>query len=179
MRKIITIALASLSVFLLPAASLANPLDAVGSRAEGIETKRFSKKIWSQPEGSALQNKRFPIQEWDKHFSAVGSQRAPIALKEARGKKSFKTKVLDQKKVPMDLSRWSQSMADLHSRAGIQVDDRSRLSGDHRLYRAMMDDARFYRDMGEVLSLRDINRYQFRHNRPDGKIPSAAAGAQQ
>lgn len=178
MLKKIAIALVSVCCSLVVTLQ-ADPLDAVGSRADGIGNKRFSKKLWSQPERSSLQNKRFPIQDWDKRFSPLGSQRASFVQQETREKKTFKTEVLDQKKVPVELSRWDQTMADLHSRADIQMDEKSRLSGKHQLYRSMMQEARYFRDMGEVLSLRDINRYQFRRNRSDGKIPSKAAGSGQ
>lgn len=162
-----------------PLPSGAQALDSVGSRADRIENKRFSKKLWSRPEESSLQNKRFPIKQWDKHFSPIGGQRAPISMGETREKKLFESKVLPRKEVPLELSRWNQTMAELHQRAGIQMDDRSRLAGDHKLYRRMMQEARFYKDTGEVLSLKDINRYQFRRNRPDGEIPSKAAGSGQ
>ena len=39
-----------------------------------------------------------------------------------------------------------------------------------------MQDSKSYAEIGEPLSLRDINRFQFRQNRSDGAVPVSEAG---
>ncbi len=41
----------------------------------------------------------------------------------------------------------------------------------------MMQDAPHYREMKEELSLRDLNRFQFRRNRTDDGVPVKKAGS--
>jgi hypothetical protein len=152
-------------------------LDFVGRKADRVQDKRVEKKIWSRPEGSTLTDKSFPIKEWNKHFSGLGSKRAPITMSEKGKKERFKVEMLDRKTVDFDMSRWNERMADLHKRAGIQMDDKAQIAADHKLYGMMMQDARQYRELGDKLSLRDINRYQFRRNRSSDEVPMQKAGS--
>lgn len=154
-------------------------LDSTTGRAERLENKRVEKKIWARPKSSPIQNKTFPIKEWNKHFSGLGSKRAPITVTEKREKERFETKVFERKTKSLNRSNWNEQMADLHERAGIELDDQARIASNHKLYNEMMQDSRQYRELGETLSLREINRYQFRNNRPDGEIPAIEAGARQ
>jgi hypothetical protein len=50
---------------------------------------------------------------------------------------------------------------------------------DQKLYYMMLQDSQKYSDMAEDLSLRELNRYQFRRNRSDGDIPVEKAGSSQ
>lgn len=171
----LTLGLSSLSVSWLSAGIFG--LEFLGRKAERVEQQRVEKKLWSKPEGAALMDKSFPIKEWSKHYSGLGAKRAPITMSEKRKKERFEVSVVNLKKVDFELSRWNDKLADLHKRAGIQIDDRARIAADHRLYNAMMGEARQYRDLGEKLSLQDINRYQFRRNRSSEEIPIQPAGA--
>lgn len=146
-------------------------------RADVVEDKRVEKRMWTQPQSNSIMNKRFPIEEWDKHFSSVGSKRAPISLQEGKEKAIFKTETLDRKEIDFDMSRWNDRMADLHKKAGIDTDDQAQLVADRQLYNMMLQDTRQYKDMGTELSLRDLNRYQFRRNRSDGEVPVEQAGS--
>ena len=74
------------------------------------------------------------------------------------------------------MSRWDDRMADLHKQASIQLDDKARIASDHQFYDMMLQDTRHYKELAEKLSLRDINRYQFRRNRTQGEAPTAKAG---
>lgn len=148
-------------------------------RADIIEDKRFEKRMWARPQSNSMMNKRFPIEQWDKHFSSVGSKRAPITLQEDTEKPMFRTKTLERKEVNFDMSRWNQQMVDLHKNAGIEMDDRAQLVADRQLYNKMLLGDRQFRDMADEVSLRDLNRYQFRRNRPDGEIPVDQAGSSQ
>ncbi|MFO8027933.1 MAG: hypothetical protein R6U56_09740 [Opitutales bacterium] len=161
-----------------------SPLDAnlfdlgfVGRKADRVGEKKVEKKQWERPEDSSLMDKSFPIKEWNKHFSALGSKRAPIAMSEKGEKERYKVEVLDRKTVDFEMSRWNEKMADLHKRADIQMDDEARIASDHKLYSMMLQDARQYRDLADKLSLRDINRYQFRRNRSSDEIPVKQAGS--
>ena len=79
-------------------------LNLASRRASTIEDKRVEKKVWSQPQANSIMDKSFPIEEWDKHFSSVGSKRAPISLSEQKDKQMFETKTWDRKKVSFDMS---------------------------------------------------------------------------
>ena len=148
-----------------------------GRRAERIEKQRVEKQIWTRPGASNFQGKTFPIQDWSKYYSPLGSKRAPITVNQKRKKERFQTNVIKHEEVTFELSRWNDRLASLHKRAGIQMDDRARIASDSRLYSMMLQDARRYEELAEELSLRDLNRFQFRRNRPEGKVPVQKAGA--
>lgn len=152
-------------------------VDLATRKAEKVESKRFAKPMWTEPKRSALQEKTFPIKEWDRHFSPLGSKRASIRVDETSKKKRFETRVIERKSFKMEMSQWNDRMADLHEKAGIEVDDQAQIAADHKLYHMMLQDTQPYAELGEELSLRDINRFQFRSNRSDGEIPAAAAGS--
>jgi len=159
----------------------AQTLTLSGDRTGGMKDKRFEKKTWGQAgqmEADRLAGKRFPIKDWNKHFSSVGSKRAPIAVEASGQREVFATKTLDRDKVDFGMARWNRSMAELHEKAGIEIDDRARIVDKQKLYTQLMQDAKHYSETGKTLSLRDINRYQFRRNRPDGDIPVESAGAE-
>ena len=159
----------------------ANPrtVSLMGKRASSVEGQRVEKKIWVQSQTKIMMNKTFPIEQWDKHFSSIGSKRAPISLAEDKDKQLFKTKILDQKMVRFEMSQWNEQLSDLHKKAGIKMDDKARLVVDQKLYYMMLQDSQKYRDMAEDLSLRELNRYQFRRNRSDSDIPVEKAGSSQ
>lgn len=149
----------------------------VNRRANTVEEKRFSKHMWSQPKTNFLTNKRFAFEHWNKHFSSLGSKRAPIKLTEKREKIEFTTNLIDREEVNYDMSRWNQRMADLHQNAGIHMDDRAQLVVNSKLYHMLLQDRKKFGDLGKEVSLRDINRYQFRRNRSDEDIPVNKAGS--
>jgi hypothetical protein len=149
----------------------------VNRRANTVEEKRFSKHMWSQPTTNSIINKRFAFEHWNKHFSSLGSKRAPIKLTEKREKIEFTTNLIDREEVNYDMSRWNQRMADLHQNAGIQMDDRAQLAVNSKLYHMLLQDRKKFGDLGKEVSLSDINRYQFRRNRSDEDIPVNKAGS--
>lgn len=151
-------------------------LEFFGRKAERVEEKKVEKKLWDKPKASRLQNKTFPIKEWNKHFSSLGSKRAPIALNEKKEKERFEVKTLERKTFDIEMSRWNERMADLHKRAAIQLDDKAQIAADRQLYDMMLQDTQSYREMAEELSLRDLNRFQFRRNRSDDGVPVQRAG---
>ena len=178
MRKFRT-AFLSLALLVLTAPLLEADLlgGLFGRKAERVQEKRVEKKIWTGPKASRLQEKKFPIKEWNKHFSPLGSKRAPITLGEAKEKKRFEVEVLDRKTVDFEMSKWNERMADLHKRAGIQLDDKAQLTADRKLYNMMLQDAPQYRELAQELSLRDLNRFQFRRNRSGEGVPVQKVGS--
>lgn len=169
----------ALSLALAGAASLkANPLSALlGRKAESVEKKRVEKEKWTGQKASRLQEKTFPIKEWNKHFSALGSKRAPITVGEKKDKMLLEVKVLDRKMVDFEMSEWNDRVADLHKRARIELDEKAQLTADRKLYNMMLQDAPHYQELAEQLSLRDLNRFQFRRNQSDEGIPVQKAGS--
>ena len=154
-----------------------SPLGLAGRRADRIENQRFDKKIWQQPQSNSLMEKRFPLKEWDKHFSPVGRKRAPISVEGKGDRAIFETKQIDRKEISFEMARWNERMADLHEKAGIEMSDQADLVADQQLYSALLGDTEQFSELGEKLSLRDINRYQFRRNRSDDEVPVQRAGA--
>jgi len=154
-------------------------LDFANRRADVVENKRIDKQMWAQPQENSMMNKRFPIGQWDKHFSSVGTKRAPITMQEDKEKLMFRTETLERKEVNFEMSRWNDRMSDLHKKAGIEMDDRAQLVADQQMYSAMLQDTQQFRDMADEVSLRDLNRYQFRRNRSAGDVPVQQAGSGQ
>ena len=152
-------------------------VDFAGRKADKVQEQRFDTKLWSQPKRSSLQGKSFKIEEWEKHYSPVGTKRAPITASESREKNRFSTKMIERKSVNLEMSRWNERMARLHQQAGISVDDKARIAADRKLYHMMLQDTQAYADLGEELSLRQLNRFQFRRNRSDGEVPVQGAGS--
>ncbi|MGB0743392.1 MAG: hypothetical protein ACPGSB_02595 [Opitutales bacterium] len=151
-------------------------LDFLSRKAERVEEKRVEKTTWEKPINSSLLNKSFPITNWNKHFSRLGSKRAPISMSEGREKKRFEKKMIERKTIDFEMSRLNQRMIDLHKRAGIDMDQRAQLVADRQLYDMMLQDAKNYREMAEKVSLRDLNIFQFRRNRTADGIPVQKAG---
>lgn len=149
-------------------------------RADGVGEKRAEMPRFGLEENEALQNKRFPIKEWSKHYSPLGNKRAPISTDESKKRKMFRDisrRSARENAENMKMSRWNERMADLQERAGISTDERVREITDERMYEMMLqEDPRKFKDLAENVSLRDINRYQFRRNRTDEGIPERRAG---
>lgn len=146
-------------------------------RADKVESQRFDKSMWTTSESNSLLQQSFPIKNWDKHFSSVGSKRAPLSVSDDKEKEIFRTNKVERKEFATEMSRWNEQVADLHKKAGIKMDDRARLVADQQLYYMMLQDAKPYHEMGVKLSLRDLNRFQFRRNRTADGVPVERAGA--
>lgn len=151
-------------------------LDAYEQQASKVSQKRFEQKSWSHNQQSDLMDKSFPFQKWDSHYSSLGSKRAGISTADSKEKERFKTKVVEFETKEMDLSRWDGRMAELERQAQISTDQTSKRIQDKRLYQAVMQQSDNFAETGETLSLRDINRFQFRQNRSDSAVPVQEAG---
>ncbi|MGJ8639804.1 MAG: hypothetical protein ACSHYA_10455 [Opitutaceae bacterium] len=151
-------------------------LGAISKKNSGSLDKKVEKKLWGTKQNTGLMNKTFPIGQWDKHFSSVGSKRSPINDKDAKDKKIFKT---DKKEFPIkefDMASWNQKLSDLQKNAQISTDSTARDIAERQLYYMMLQDTRKYEEMGVELSLSDINKYQFRRNRSSGEVPVEKVG---
>jgi len=151
----------------------------VGRRADSISEQRVETKKWESKESNSLMQKSFPMEKWDTHFSSLGSKRSPIDLKEDKDKKLFKTDTKTFPKKEFEMSRWNERMKDLHKEAGLVEEPSTgtlKKATDEKLYSMMLQDTQSYADMAEELSLRDLNKFQFRRNHSDGPIPVEKAG---
>lgn len=162
-----------------PEVSARSPLDLVGRRADRVEDQRFTKKIWESRQSNSLMERRFPLEQWNKHYSSLGSKRAPIPMVADQDRPIFQTRTLPRKTVERKTSRWSGQMADLQRQAQIETGDQATLVRDRDIHSRLVNNVVPFRDMGETLSLRDINRYQFRRNESDGPVPVRPAGGRQ
>ena len=169
------------TAFLLATAS--SQADILGSgvlnrKPTGIAEKRVDKKTWQSDKQTKLTQKKFPMTEWGKHYSSLGSKRSPLSLEESKDKKLYKTATKTYATKSYEMSQWNERMAVLQKQARISTDESVKDISDKQLYGMMLQDTQKYADMGTELSLRDLNRYQFRHNRSAGAVPVEQAGAQ-
>ena len=151
-------------------------VDAYGEQASELSQKRFEQKSWSQNKQSDLTEKSFEFKEWDLFYSPVGSKRAGISTSDSKEKKRYKTAILEFESKEMDISRWSGRLAELERQAQISTDMTLKRIDEKRLYQAAMQQADHYSETGGTLSLRDINRFQFRRNHSDSAVPVQEAG---
>ena len=153
-----------------------SPLEAVGRQASTIQGKRVSMQQWDSGKKLSLTDKRLTYQGWSKHFSSIGSKRAPIELKAKEQPTITKSRkeysVRTRKMSPMDGER-----AGLEKEARISTKDEPLLLRDVETYAMMLQGAAFEEEMGRQLSLRDLNRFQFRRNRSDASVPVKQAGS--
>ncbi len=148
-----------------------------GQRADRIEQKQVPIQRADMGGTSRLQDQRFGIEEWRKQFSPLGQRRAGMdPSQESRlAQRRFETDVVTMPEQVYGMARHNQRMADLRERAHVDTDDRAWRF--ERAPRTMMDlqNVKHFTDQVKEADLRDINRFQFRRNRPEG-IPTEAAG---
>lgn len=153
-----------------------------GKRADGVSEKRVEPKAWNgSTQNSQLLQKTFPMTEWDKHFSSLGSKRSPIDLAESKEKSLFKTKTKTYPEKEYEMSRWNERMKDLQQEARLVSEPDTgtlKKATDEKLYSMVLQDTQKYADMAEELSLRDLNKFQFRRNHSDGDVPVQKAGSE-
>lgn len=142
-----------------------------------LSGKRFEGKEWSGEQQTDLTGKTFPFKHWNKHYSSMGSQKWNSSVEKTSDKKRFEAEMLTFPTKDIKLSEWQDYLADLESQAQISTDTTARVIQDKRVYEMMLQQAESYKGSGELLSLRDINRFQFRKNRSDGDVPVTKAGS--
>jgi hypothetical protein len=153
-----------------------SPLEAVGRQAGAIQEKRLSVPQWGSEKKLSLTDKRISYEGWSKHFSSVGSKRAPVEMEAkeqpiiTKKRKSYKTRA-------REMSSMDREMARLKKEAPLGKKDEPLLLRDRQVYSMMLQGAAFEEEMGKQLSLRDLNRFQFRRNRSDAAVPVKQAGS--
>ncbi len=155
---------------------LPSTLDFAGKQASSISEKRVAISKWNEQPNATLTRKTFPIEEWGKRYSSLGSKRAAFGTDQTVERKVYEKKTKEFPIKEVEMSRWNDRIADLQKKARVGTDDRVKDIEEKRVYDLMMQDAKQYKDLGKKLSLRDINRYQFRSNRSDGEVPVQQAG---
>jgi len=153
-------------------------MDAYSKQASGVSQKRFEQKSWSGGRKSDLMQKSFAFKEWDSHYSTLGSKRSNISTKETKKKERFEAEMIEFPQKKMDISKWNGRLAKLEDKAQISTGKTSKQIEDKRMYKTMMQTSKNFAETGETLSLRDINRFQFRQNRSDSSVPVSAAGVE-
>ncbi|MEM1222421.1 MAG: hypothetical protein AAGH40_06620 [Verrucomicrobiota bacterium] len=150
----------------------AQTLGSLNEKADGIQAKSWSGNKWSGSSSrSSHLNKSFPIQEWSKRYSSLGSQRAGGSYEQRYEKKTYRKQIKSYDTWQFDMAAWDEYISSVYKRSALQTDQRSKKISDRALYSMILQDTRSYRDLGEKVSLRDINRFQFRRNRAEGDIP--------
>ena len=140
-----------------------------------ISKKRLPLQLWGG-EHAKFERKTFPITEWSQHYSSFGRPKSLISTKQTLKHKSYESNKLlftiNEKK----LAQLSGHLALLKTQARMSVDDRYDAIKDHRVYAMMLQGAQQYGEMREQLSLRELNRFQFRRNRQADGVPIEKAG---
>ena len=182
---IILVAVFAVTVCLFPCLSLQGETSTVKPVVESykkqektLSQKRFNQKKWSGKQ-SDLTQKTISFEHWNKNYSSLGSKKWDYSSENVSDRKRFKTGIskLFKKNKDIELSEWQGYLANLEDRARISTDTTARIIQDKRMYKKMLQQADNFKDTGETLSLRDINRFQFRKNRPKGDVPVTQAGA--
>jgi hypothetical protein len=151
-------------------------VDTYEKQEKNLSQKRFEQKFWSGNQKSDLMQKSFPFKQWDSHYSSLGSKKSNISLTESKDKKRFKSEIVEFDTKTMDISKWDGRMAELERQAQISTNSTLKEIENKRMYTRMLQESKSFAETGETLSLRDINRFQFRKNRSDTAVPVRAAG---
>lgn len=152
--------------------SMYNKLD---QDATSISKKRLSLQLWGG-QHTTFKRKTFPITEWSQHYSSFGRPKSLISTKQTLKKKSYESNKLSFAINEKKLAQLSGRLALLKTQARMSTDDRYDAIEDHRVYAMMLQGAQQYGEMREQLSLRELNRFQFRRNRQADGVPVEKAG---
>jgi hypothetical protein len=153
-------------------------VDAYNKQEENLSQKRFEQKSWSGNQKSDLMQKSFPFKQWDSHYSSLGSKKSNISLTESKDKQRFKSERVEFDTKSMDISKWNGRLADLERQAQISTNSTVKKIENKRMYERMLNKSKSFAQTGETLSLREINRFQFRQNRADTAVPVRTAGGE-
>lgn len=151
----------------------------LGKQVSSVAEKRFERQSWSGgKDRSPLGKKSFHMKEYDKHYSSLGSRKAPAGLSKKLDRKKFDTpQVVTHKRLPHKESRWSRRESDISKRSRIETSQKAALLQERQLYQAILQDTpQAYADLAEELSMKDINRFAFRRNRSREAPEATAAG---
>ncbi len=154
-------------------------VDSYKKQEKGLSQKRFKRKEWSKGQQAELTEKTFSFEHWNKYYSSLGSKKWNYKSEKVSERKRFDTSLskLFKKNRDIELSEWQGYLASLESQAQISTDATARITQNRRIYESMLQQAKHFKDTGEEVSLRDINRFQFRKNRPKDDVPTTQAGS--
>lgn len=160
-------------------AKLPRGIEDLGQRSPAGE-QHVSKQQWQGGSRINPQEKSFELKSWEKHFSPWGGKRSEIGeQKNQLAEKKFPKRSFTsgQKKFQKSMASINENLEDLYSEAGIEMSDQARLVENRKLYNmALQDSKQKFEELKEELSLRDINRFQFRRNRTSDGVPVQVAG---
>lgn len=160
-------------------AKLPRGIEDLGQRSPAGE-QRVPKQSWQGGSRISPKEKSFELKTWEKHFSPWGSKRSEVGgQKNKLSQKKFPKRSFEsgQKKFKKSMATIDQNLEDLYREAGIDLSEQARLVENRQLYqRVLQDTKQRFEALKEELSLRDINRFQFRRNRTDDGVPVQAAG---
>ena len=143
--------------------------------ATSISKKRLPLQLWGGHH-TKLERKTFPITEWSQHYSSFGRPKSLISTKQTLKKKTYESNKLSFSINEKKLAQLSGRLALLKTQARMSTDDRYDAIDNHRVYAMMLQGAQQYGEMREKLSLRELNRFQFRRNRQADGVPVEKAG---
>lgn len=154
-------------------------VDSYKKQEKTLSQKRFEQKKWSKGQQSDLTEKILSFEHWNKHYSSLGSKKWNSKSEKISEKKRFNISRSNffKKNRAIEFSEWQGYLASLESQAQIGTDTIARITQNKRIYEKMLQQAENYNETGEQLSLRDINRFQFRKNRSKDDVPTTKAGS--
>jgi hypothetical protein len=160
-------------------AKLPRGIEDLGQRSSAGD-QIVPKQLWQGGSHIRPQEKSFELKAWEKHFSPLGGKRSAVGGQKSEWaqkkfpKRSFE---LGQKKFKKLMANIDQNLEDLYRDAGLELTKQARLVKNRQLYQMSLEDGKQpFEAPKEELSLRDINRFQFRRNRTDDGVPVQAAG---
>ena len=139
---------------------------------------KMSSKRFSSSRINSVSTQRFPVNEWPSRYSSFGGKRYPMENKKKWGGERFNTSLIDieispnQKYASENFQRVSNTNIENRSPAAASIEFRD------AVYAEL--DKRVDDMMNNVnnMSLRDINRFQFRKDRPsEPGFPVQQAGS--
>lgn len=160
-------------------AKLPRGIEDLGQRSQ-VGEQLVPKQLWQGGSRISPQEKSFELKTWEKHFSPWGSKRSEVGGdKNEWSQKKFPKRRLESgpKKFKKSMATINQKLEDLYREAGIDLTEQARLVENRQLHQMVLQDTKqTFEALKEELSLRDINRFQFRRNRTDDGVPVQAAG---
>jgi hypothetical protein len=161
---------------LLCPATEASVVEAYREEASDLTQKRIEQKTWSGKQQSDFMQRSFPLQQWDLYYSSLGTQKSSIMLEETTSKKRFDSEIITFPSKQRTRSNWNSRLAGLEHQAQIRTDRTVQQIEEKRIYHMILQQSLHYSDTGETLSLREMNRFQFRKNHSDAAVPVQKAG---
>lgn len=113
----------------------------------------------------ALKRKTFPMRHWAKHYSSLGRQKSAVSTQQTVARELYATQTLTFPVQQKALADMNGRLAALQQRAQMSIDDRLTAIEEQRVYAMMLQGTQQYGAMREKISLRELNRIQFRRNR--------------